>query len=225
MNESALNQQSALKNNDVMMVMDGSGACRVILIPGRYLRRNYIRSTQSYPARRQAGKANSQQQQATGNSQQSTTSLTVTCRLLLDFLCSCCCWTTTVMVALPIDSLCSVTSDIDRQYESISVSAEADDLERKPLVPDSIDDGRDASNDRELLRDEMEGMTKLALPLIATYFLETLPGLITIILAGRAEYADEPEEAGARLQKLHLDAASFAVMFSNIVAMAPSEGE
>ncbi|KAL9185009.1 hypothetical protein ACHAXT_002786 [Thalassiosira profunda] len=122
------------------------------------------------------------------------------------------------------DGPSNTPSGNNRQYGSISIGAEAGGPERKPLVLDTDDDGEDTVTDRDLLRDEMAGMAKLALPLIATYLLEMLPGLVTIILVGRVEYADEEKEEGAKMQKLHLDATSFAVMFSNIVAMAPADG-
>ena len=67
--------------------------------------------------------------------------------------------------------------------------------------------------DDELLLDELAGMTKLAIPVIITYLLEMFPGLITIILVGRVQYNNEEGEETNDLSKMHLDAASLAVMF------------
>ena len=125
--------------------------------------------------------------------------------------------------------------------------------ERKPLVlpttTNSSDDAGEALycttattttsilTDTELLHDEISGMTKLAIPVILTYLLETLPGLVTIILVGRVEYNEDndinniinDQEDGVgqimSMQKLHLDAASLAVMFVNVVALSPAYGK
>ncbi|KAL7535978.1 hypothetical protein ACHAXR_007509 [Thalassiosira sp. AJA248-18] len=82
--------------------------------------------------------------------------------------------------------------------------------------------------DKELLQDEIAGMTKLAIPVIVTYILEMLPGVVTIILVGRAvEYDDDNDDEGltTSMQKLHLDAAALAVMFTNVVALSPAFGK
>jgi hypothetical protein len=86
-------------------------------------------------------------------------------------------------------------------------------------------------DDKALLYDEMKDMTKLAVPVILTYLLEMLPGLITIILVGRVEYDDENEqqhnsnhEEAISMQKLHIDAAALGVMFLNVVALSPGFG-
>jgi len=78
--------------------------------------------------------------------------------------------------------------------------------------------------DDELLLDELAGMTKLAIPVIITYLLEMFPGLITIILVGRVQYNNEEGEETNDLSKMHLDAASFAVMFMNVTALSPAFG-
>ncbi|KAL7524025.1 hypothetical protein ACHAXR_000410, partial [Thalassiosira sp. AJA248-18] len=112
----------------------------------------------------------------------------------------------------------------------------ANNTERKPLVLDNNNDGEACPNatppqnnpifleDAELLQDEIAGMTKLAIPVIMTYMLEMLPGIVTIILVGRVEYDDDNDEEGltTSMQKLHLDAASLAVMFTNVVALSPA---
>jgi hypothetical protein len=51
-----------------------------------------------------------------------------------------------------------------------------------------------------------------------------LPGIVTIILVGRAELGSDigPEEQVA--SKLHIDAAALAVMFMNVVALSPGFG-
>ena len=124
--------------------------------------------------------------------------------------------------------------------------------ERKPLVLPTTTNSSNAGDalycttatnttstltDTELLHDEISGMTKLAIPVILTYLLETLPGLVTIILVGRVEYNEDndinniinDQEDGVgqimSMQKLHLDAASLAVMFVNVVALSPAYGK
>ena len=80
--------------------------------------------------------------------------------------------------------------------------------------------------DKELLHDEISGMTKLAIPVILTYLLEQLPSLITIILVGRVECIHEGVASmSSSLQKLHLDAAALAVMFTNVTALSPAFGK
>lgn len=81
-------------------------------------------------------------------------------------------------------------------------------------------------NRRTLFYDEMTSMIKLAIPVTLTYILEMLPGIITIILVGRAGFDSENEsEDEESLQKLHIDAAALAVMFMNVVALSPGFGE
>ncbi len=53
------------------------------------------------------------------------------------------------------------------------------------------------------------------------FLLEMLPKMFTIVLVGRVGYGVGDDE----MQKLHLDAASLAVMFTNVAAMAPAIGE
>ena len=85
---------------------------------------------------------------------------------------------------------------------------------RKPLV---------LEQEIDLLQDELSGMTKLAVPVILTYILEALPRVVTIILVGRVQYHDD--EVSLSMQKLHLDAAALAIMFSNVVVLAPAIGK
>jgi Na+-driven multidrug efflux pump len=73
-------------------------------------------------------------------------------------------------------------------------------------------------------------MTNLAVPTIITSFLEMLPGIVTIILVGRAEYdsdvGDDIEgEMTTSMKQLHLDAAALAVMIMNVVALSPAFGK
>jgi len=86
-------------------------------------------------------------------------------------------------------------------------------------------------DDLHLLRDEMASMANLAAPVVLTNFLEMLPGIITLILVGHtkvAYYNDDgngTSEDDDNARKLRLDAASLAVMFTNIVALSPAYGE
>ncbi|KAL7551703.1 hypothetical protein ACHAWF_014892 [Thalassiosira exigua] len=117
-------------------------------------------------------------------------------------------------------------------------TASSSDVERKYLMPNdnmeacSTDAPSKASwTDRELLFDEMTGMNKLAAPVILTYCLEMLPGILTIILVGRVRYdaalVEDQEKNGTygSMQKLWLDAASMAIMVTNVVAMYPTIGK
>ena len=73
-----------------------------------------------------------------------------------------------------------------------------------------------------LLKDELLAMISLAIPVIATYLLETVPGIVTIVLVGRMTNENENDEVDD--SKLHLDAAALAVMYYNIVGMATGLG-
>ena len=63
-----------------------------------------------------------------------------------------------------------------------------------------------------ILKDELSSMIILAIPVIATYLLEIVPGMITIFLVGRMDNGDD--------NVLHLDAAALGVMFFNIVGLS-----
>lgn len=68
-------------------------------------------------------------------------------------------------------------------------------------------------------------MIKLAIPVTLTYILEMLPGIITIVLVGRAGLDSiNATEEETSLQKLQIDAAALAVMFMNVVALSPGFG-
>jgi hypothetical protein len=86
--------------------------------------------------------------------------------------------------------------------------------------------------DKELLRDEIAGMANLTIPVTITSFLDMLPGIVTIILVGRARYDTddgdgdlEGEMTTASMKQLHLDAAALAVMIMNVVALSPAFGK
>lgn len=81
-------------------------------------------------------------------------------------------------------------------------------------------------DDVNVLRDEISGMVNLAAPVMLTYFLEMLPGIVTLIQVGR-EMANDTNDSGDDddERKLRLDAASLAVMFTNVVALSPAYGE
>ena len=157
-----------------------------------------------------------------------------------------------------------------RGYGSISPESNIV-VERKPLVIDAGTEHNDETcngktalssppppaadvlHESDLLRDEICGMTKLAVPVIITYILEMFPGIVTIMLVGRmcVDYDDHNDGYGdgdtnlydnveggyggedggegavgsISLQKLHLDAASLAVMFTNVVALSPAYGK
>ena len=79
-------------------------------------------------------------------------------------------------------------------------------------------------NRRHLFYNEMSAMIKLCIPVTLTYIFEMLPGIVTIVLVGRAQ-VDTRSEDDISLQKLHIDAAALAVMLMNVVALSPGFGE
>lgn len=70
----------------------------------------------------------------------------------------------------------------------------------------------------ELLQDELKATITLAIPIISTYLLELIPGIVTIILVGRADHGS------ASLTQLYLDAAALANMWVNITALSTGFG-
>lgn len=83
--------------------------------------------------------------------------------------------------------------------------------ERTSLLPSASP--TTCRNIRELLfRDELGHLTTLALPVIVTYFLEYLPGMVSIMLVGHLD-------AGPASETI-LDGISFAVMFLNLTGLS-----
>ncbi|KAL3784693.1 hypothetical protein ACHAW5_002871 [Stephanodiscus triporus] len=72
------------------------------------------------------------------------------------------------------------------------------------------------SAEAAILKDELWAMTTLALPVIVTYVLELLPGIITLVLVGRMDNGENT--------KLYVDAAALAVMLYNIVGLTTGLG-
>lgn len=66
--------------------------------------------------------------------------------------------------------------------------------------------------DLPIWKDEFQGMVELALPVIGTYLLEMLPGLVSIILVGHI--TDDPHT------EQYIDATALAVMFMNLTGMS-----
>lgn len=62
-----------------------------------------------------------------------------------------------------------------------------------------------------LMYDELKGMTSLAVPVVATYLLEFLPGLVSIILVGHL-HSDKTEE--------YIDATALSVAFMNLCGLS-----
>lgn len=65
-----------------------------------------------------------------------------------------------------------------------------------------------------ILKDELVAMISLSIPVIATYVLEIIPGMITLFLVGKMDNGDDDKN------KLYLDAAALGVMFYNIVGLS-----
>lgn len=78
---------------------------------------------------------------------------------------------------------------------------------------------------QSLLFDELRGMTSLALPVVSTYFLEMLPGLVSIVMVG---HYHDPHTTGtsdsSSKTKEYLDATALAVAFMNLAAMSVGVG-
>ena len=68
---------------------------------------------------------------------------------------------------------------------------------------------------RHILWDEVREMVQLAIPVIGTYILEMLPGIVSIILVGHVH---------GEFTKEYMDAASLAVMFVNLTALSVGFG-
>mmetsp|Transcript_50063 Transcript_50063/g.106540 ORF Transcript_50063/g.106540 Transcript_50063/m.106540 type:complete len:608 (+) Transcript_50063:129-1952(+) len=142
--------------------------------------------------------------------------------------------------AVAVTSTIDDAAAADGERRPLLASLDADKERWRPrAVPDPprydakknrCDDGAEGAS---LLRDEAACMTRLAVPVVLTYLLEMLPRMFTIVLVGRVGYDDGERGGGvddgdggaeASMQKLHLDAASLAVMFTNVAAMAPAIG-
>lgn len=158
------------------------------------------------------------------------------------------------------DSLFDSSGVDHHRYGSIKSSLENGNIVHASIVGGSFDDDNDnpapipkrnnyyappqslVTNDDDnegnnlLLLGEMTGMANLAAPVVLTYFLEMLPGIVTLILVGRttemAHYDNDgigtttnSTEDDDNARKLRLDAASLAVMFTNVVALSPAYGE
>ncbi len=99
-----------------------------------------------------------------------------------------------------------------------------------------------------LLKKEIKAMIQLAIPVILTYVLELVPGIITLVLVGRMDNTtisnnhnrannnnktatDEHHEQfnhdiihSSSSTKLYVDAAALAVMFFNIIGLSTGQG-
>lgn len=69
----------------------------------------------------------------------------------------------------------------------------------------------DSHREESLIYNELKGMTVLAVPVVSTYLLEFLPGLVSIVLVGHVHH-DKTEE--------YLDAAALAVVFMNLTGLS-----
>lgn len=156
------------------------------------------------------------------------------------------------------DSLFDGSGVDHHRYGSVKSSVENSNIVHASIVGGSFDDDNPApipkrnnfcappqslvsttnyesEGNNRLLRGEMDGMANLAAPVVLTYFLEMLPGIVTLILVGRTTemaYNDNDgigstnsTEDDDNTRKLRLDAASLAVMFTNVVALSPAYGE
>ena len=122
-------------------------------------------------------------------------------------------------------------SFISNDDDAPTTTPKREDALQSPLASNEFDDN---DSNLLLLRGEMAGMANLAAPVVLTYFLEMLPGIVTLILVGHTEMAHDNDGNNAdndnsedddNERKLRLDAASLAVMFTNVVALSPAYGE
>jgi len=101
-------------------------------------------------------------------------------------------------------------------YGSInSDSNPQDDFQRLPVRPQH-ERFSSLAEESSLLKDELVSMITLAVPVIATYLLEMIPGIVTLILVGRMDAGED--------SKLYVDSAALAVMLFNLVGMSTGLG-
>ena len=101
-----------------------------------------------------------------------------------------------------------------------------------------------------LLRKEIRAMVQLAVPVILTYVLELVPGIVTLVLVGRMDHTNSDNNTNnnnnntttttatndkhedddindihhSSSTKLYVDAAALAVMFFNIIGLSTGQG-
>ena len=115
---------------------------------------------------------------------------------------------------------CRLTDDRETMTSYGSVTPQQLDPEERPLVTEGEKvNPRLHFSRQELLKDEAEKMTLLAIPVTLTYLLEMLPGVACVVLVGRVENIHEPGD-----QEVQLDAAALATMMLNVVALSPCFG-
>ena len=121
-------------------------------------------------------------------------------------------------------------------------TANNDLLESITIKYENNDHNNSITSEAALLRKEIKAMIQLAIPVILTYVLELIPGIITLVLVGRMdnttisnnyssssantatdEHHDE-DILSSSSTKLYVDAAALAVMFFNIIGLSTGQG-
>ena len=97
--------------------------------------------------------------------------------------------------------LLATPTETEKDLESLSLRECADKEDKLPL--------------REIVYDELGGVARLAVPIVATYLLEMLPGVVSIILVGHISGSDA---------KVLLDATALGVMFLNLTGLSVGIG-
>jgi MATE family multidrug resistance protein len=123
-------------------------------------------------------------------------------------------------------------------------TANNDLLESITIKYENNNDNHSITTETALLRKEIKAMIQLAIPVILTYVLELIPGIITLVLVGRMDNTtisnnnshsannnntatDEHHEQDIKSSsstKLYVDAAALAVMFFNIIGLSTGQG-
>ena len=96
-------------------------------------------------------------------------------------------------------------SSHDELLNDAEIGQSAANKRRRPLS------GSMARIRESLMYDELKGMTSLVVPVVATYLLEFLPGLVSIILVGHL-HSDKTEE--------YIDATALSVAFMNLCGLS-----
>lgn len=117
-----------------------------------------------------------------------------------------------------------VPDDADGYLYGATEDAAAD-VECAATAPSAVSLKARVAAEAAILGDELRAMISLAVPVIFTYVLELVPGIITLVLVGRMDMDNDGGTADADADaKLYVDAAALAVMFYNIVGMSTGLG-
>jgi len=115
-----------------------------------------------------------------------------------------------------LESLSLLVPDDADDHDYGAIEDAAADVECAATAPSVAALKARVASEAAILGDELRAMISLAVPVIFTYALELVPGIITLVLVGRMDNGDDA--------KLYVDAAALAVVFYNIVGMSTGLG-